>query len=229
MGGMKESDAIFSTKLRYAEEFGATKYAKLGKEAQNNPTIELTLKNLQDGAEIAGSDLIREAPFKEFVKSLGDLTDKEAAEMFARIQAGEVVELTVKGNGLKAYSTAGDLVGAISETFATDLPNVVEASGSPSAMKTIMTIAPSAAKVLILGDYGDARADFQWNHLLWREYHLIGSNASAGAWPEAVRLATTHKINLERLISHRLQSSDFEKAIMLARTDRSAVKVVMEW
>ena len=38
-----------------------------------------------------------------------------------------------------------------------------------------------------------ARASFPWNRILLGELELIGSNASAGAWPEAVRLAVTRR------------------------------------
>lgn len=81
-----------------------------------------------------------------------------------------------------------------------------------------------------IGDYEDIRANFSWNLILHKEIELIGSNASAGAWPEAVRLAVEEKLPLERLISHRFHASEFEKGIELRRNrDEKVIKVVLEW
>jgi len=113
----------------------------------------------------------------------------------------------------------------MSGTFGT----VVEASGGPAAMTTAMRAAARGAKILVIGDYGHTRADFPWNQLLHQELELVGSNASADAWPHAVTLATNGTLPLERLITHRLPARDFHQAIELTRHDRSAVKVVIEW
>ena len=59
---------------------------------------------------------------------------------------------------------------------------------------------------------------------------LIGSNASAGAWPEAVRLAVGGDLPLDRLVTHRLPSERFREGIELVRSRHSGViKVVLEW
>jgi len=106
---------------------------------------------------------------------------------------------------------------------------VVEASGGPSSMTTAMQAAGRGAKLLVVGDYGPARADFPWNQLLHQELELIGSNASADAWSDAVTLATRGGLPLQQLVTHRLPARDFPQAIGLARYDRTAVKVVIEW
>ena len=79
----------------------------------------------------------------------------------------------------------------------------------------------------MIGDYAAGRADFPWNRILLGELELIGSNASAGAWPEAVRLANA--LPLERLISRRLPASAYAEALELVRNSRDLVKVVLEW
>ena len=81
-----------------------------------------------------------------------------------------------------------------------------------------------------MGDYGDARADFPWYRVLLREIELIGTNASAHAWPEAVQLAQDPSFPLGRLVTHRVQAPGFAEGIQLARDRTSgAVKVVLEW
>lgn len=106
----------------------------------------------------------------------------------------------------------------------------VEASGSAKGVRTALNVVGLGGKVLVIGDYGEARADFPWNLLLHRELHIIGSNASEDAWPEAVRLATDPGFPLARLISARLPAARFGEAIDLVRSRRGdVVKVIMEW
>ena len=90
-------------------------------------------------------------------------------------------------------------------------------------------LAERCGKVLIIGDYEEGCANFVWNRVLIDEIELIGSNASAGAWPEAVCLAVERQLPIDRLITCRLPIDQFEHAIDLARNDRQQMKVVMEW
>jgi threonine dehydrogenase-like Zn-dependent dehydrogenase len=85
-------------------------------------------------------------------------------------------------------------------------------------------------RILVVGDYGAACADFPWNTILHREITMVGSNASAGAWPEAVRLAAEHRTMLEKFVTHVVPAADFARGIELVRDRASgAVKVVLQW
>ncbi len=107
---------------------------------------------------------------------------------------------------------------------------VVEASGSPAALDAGVALAGADARVLVLGDYGEGRARFEWNTLLHKELRVIGSCASAGAWDDAVALATSGRIPLARLVSHVVPAERFADAIELTRSGRDAtVKVVLRW
>ena len=132
-------------------------------------------------------------------------------------------------NVLNYHEVRGELAGAVRGCFGHRFLIVVEASGSAKALEAALDVAELGAKILILGDYGRAKADFLWNRLLHGELVLIGSNASAEAWPEAVRLACEERLPLSRLITHRLAAERFEEAIDLARSCREAIKVVLEW
>ncbi|MBI5724806.1 MAG: zinc-binding dehydrogenase [Planctomycetes bacterium] len=128
------------------------------------------------------------------------------------------------------YHDAGKaLADSIARSPGSPFANVIEASGSPSAMTLSMDISAKMAKVVVIGDYGSNRADFPWNHLLHRELELIGSNASAGAWDRAVALAAGRKIPLDMLISRRFAASQFAQAVDLVRTSRDAVKILLDW
>ncbi len=134
------------------------------------------------------------------------------------------------GSTMNYHDFDGDLVGGILKHTGMDFPVVIEASGSPKAMDASLHVVAKQGKVLEVGDYGDSHPTTLWNHMLWNEITLIGSNASAGAWSEAVRLAERSVVPLERLITHRLKASYFEEGFRLMR-DRSSgvIKVILEW
>lgn len=107
---------------------------------------------------------------------------------------------------------------------------VAEASGSVQALETALAVAPKGSRILVLGDYGDSRASHRWNNLLHNELELIGSNASAAAWPEAVCLAPELREPLARLITHRLPAARFAEGMdLMHRRAEGTLKVVLEW
>ena len=108
-------------------------------------------------------------------------------------------------------------------------PSVIEASGSAAGMTAAFECAARGGRLLVLGDYGDSRADFPWNEILHRELAIIGSDASAGAWDRAVRLAVAGEIPLHALVSERFPAAEFEAALEAARGSPEIVKVIMEW
>jgi L-iditol 2-dehydrogenase len=124
------------------------------------------------------------------------------------------------------HDAAKDLPVVIGKTF---FPIVIEASGTASGMKTSLDCAAKGGKILVIGDYCENRADFLWNMLLHNELELIGSNASADAWDEAVNLAVTCKVPLRRLISASFPAFDFVDALHMARESREALKIVLDW
>jgi threonine dehydrogenase-like Zn-dependent dehydrogenase len=129
------------------------------------------------------------------------------------------------------YHEAGDDLARVLGTLSgAPYPLAVEASGSAVALQTAMQAVAVGGKVLAIGDYGESRAGFRWNQILHRELELIGSNASAGAWPEAVRLATSGGLPLERLITRRFPAARFAEAMAFVRDrQKAAIKVVMDW
>ena len=131
---------------------------------------------------------------------------------------------------MNRHEISGSLVAALRERCSTPFPNVLEASGSTAGMEASLELAAREGKILVIGDYGSGKAGFPWNHLLHRELELIGSNASAGAWPEAVRLATDGALPLARLVTHKLPASRFAEGIELVKGRKpEVIKVVMEW
>ena len=172
--------------------------------------------------------------------------DPESAIIFGDGSIGLLMVMLMKKEGMKHITVVGGRparLAAASELGAEqtinyresavrpgDLyPTVIEASGSPQGIATALQTAARGGKILVVGDYGTGRADFPWNHILHRELEIIGTNASAGAWPEAVQLATSGEVPLERLISRVLPASSYAEALQLARSSRDIIKVILDW
>ena len=119
---------------------------------------------------------------------------------------------------------------AVQRLNQTGCPNIVEASGSEQAMHTAFTLAPQGGHVLVMGDYSAAAAHFAWNDLLHREIELIGSNASAGGWAQAVHLAVEGDLPLERIATHRFPVQRYREAFSLARDGTApALRILLDW
>lgn len=106
---------------------------------------------------------------------------------------------------------------------------IVEASGAATALEAALDVAATGARVLVIGDYANARAGFPWNRILHRELELIGSNASAGAWDEAVRLAVAGDLPLRRLVTQVVPAERFAEGLDIVRKNRETIKVVLRW
>jgi threonine dehydrogenase-like Zn-dependent dehydrogenase len=107
---------------------------------------------------------------------------------------------------------------------------VIEASGSPKALEAGIGLTSHLARVLMVGDYGLNRSAFPWNCVLIGELELIGSNASAGGWDQAVRSAATGQVPLAKLVTHTLPAAKFQEGIDLMRSRRDdVIKVVLKW
>ena len=131
---------------------------------------------------------------------------------------------------LNYHQIEGDIANGILKTAGKAFPLVVEASGSAAAMQASLELTTICGQILVMGDYSGAHADFSWNHLLHRELEIIGSNASAGAWTDAVRLTVEGKLPLERLITQRVPAERFAEGVELTRKRRGdVVKVVLMW
>ena len=118
----------------------------------------------------------------------------------------------------------------VRRTACAPFQTLIEASGNATAMQTAIQLAGHCGRILALGDYKTSRPTFLWNQLIHRELTLMGSNASAEAWPEAVQRATSGAIELCKLITHILPAERFEEGIELVKRHKNhTLKVVLDW
>jgi len=122
------------------------------------------------------------------------------------------------------------LVDGIARKLGHGFSSVIEASGSARALDAAMDVVHRPGKILLVGDYGTACASFPWNRILHREIEMIGSNASAEAWPEAVALAIKNRSLMENLLTQTMRAEQFAEAVDIVRNTREGViKVAMTW
>lgn len=130
---------------------------------------------------------------------------------------------------LNYRAVSGDLGVAIRDAGG-EFGLVVEATSSTAAIEAALAVVARQGRVLVIGDHGKTCASFPWINLVHKEMELIGTNASAEAWPEAVRLAAGGQAPLGRLVTHRFPARRFEEAISLVRSRREdVIKTVLEW
>lgn len=133
------------------------------------------------------------------------------------------------GAVLNYHEAGSGLADALAARLGRAVPHVIEASGSARSLEAAFGLV-RGGRILVLGDYGEEAARFPWNTVLHRELTLVGSNASAGAWPEAVALAGELAPSLARLVTRALPAVRFEEGLALVRDRRAgAIKVVLDW
>jgi 2-desacetyl-2-hydroxyethyl bacteriochlorophyllide A dehydrogenase len=131
---------------------------------------------------------------------------------------------------LNYHQITGSLNQAILARHAAGFGYIIEATGSGAALDAAVEVTSTNGKVLVMGDYGAARASFRWIDLLHRELALIGSNASADAWEEAVDLAVHANLPLAHLITHHFSAEQFQLGYDLARSRADdVIKVMLDW
>ena len=127
----------------------------------------------------------------------------------------------------------GGLAQELNRIAAGGFSNVVEVSGSGESARAALELAARGGHVVLLGDYASQIANFPWNLILHHEIVLAGSNASAGGWDEAVRLAAGDGLlgsSLERLVSHTFPIQEHRAAFELVQDGgENVVKVMLTW
>ena len=129
---------------------------------------------------------------------------------------------------LNYHQLTGSLSEAIVRAVGRRCSAVFEASGSAEAAGACLDLVDRLGTMVIISDYGAARTPFPWNSVRLLQASVVGTDASAGAWPEAVRLAA--RLPLARLASRAVPAARFAEGIALVKAkDPSIVKVVLAW
>lgn len=129
---------------------------------------------------------------------------------------------------LNYHRLDGPVAEALARATGRRFPVVFEASGSAEAADACLGLVERLGTMVIISDYGAARTPFPWNSVRLRQASVVGTDASAGAWPESLRLAA--RMPLARLASRYVPAARFAEGMALVKAkDPSIVKVVLAW
>jgi len=104
---------------------------------------------------------------------------------------------------------------------------VIEASGSDIAINSAIDLVKKTGKIIAIGETRDEYIKFSWNKAIFRActvFFSLGSNYSS--WEISLNLIKDGKINLKKLITHKLPLEDWEKAFKLMDAKESG-KVIL--
>ena len=105
---------------------------------------------------------------------------------------------------------------------------MVEAVGTTASVQTAIAAAGRGSRVVLVGNVSP-RIELSLQQVVTRQITLLGSCASAGCYPEAIRLAATGVVNLAGFGSRVAPLAEgplwFER---LLRREPGLVKVVLE-
>lgn len=103
---------------------------------------------------------------------------------------------------------------------------VFEASGRPGGLKAALEASAARARVVLIGDYGSEPVPTAATKIVRKQLQVIGANASAGAWEDAVRLASTRAVDLTAVSTLVLPFDQWREGLEAAR-ERKALRVVL--
>ena len=123
-----------------------------------------------------------------------------------------------------------DSLGAILPSSPQDrFTAIVEATGHPSAVESILTYAAPRARIVLIGLTGGRKAAINVDHLVTYDLEVHGSLGSPGVWESTLKLLETGKVRTEPLISHRFGLEQMEQAFsLIEQKDPSIVKIVLQ-
>jgi L-iditol 2-dehydrogenase len=99
---------------------------------------------------------------------------------------------------------------------------VVEASGSPLAVASAVSVVRRLGRITVIGMSGREQIPFPWDSAIWKMC-TIAFNLSTGytSWEKAIGLIATGKINAARLITHKIPLADWQVAITAVESGRA--------
>lgn len=108
--------------------------------------------------------------------------------------------------------------------------NSCEFSGSPAALDNAVRSTRMGGYVNILSVYGQEMTEIPMNEVVFRYLHLKGINGRKmwSTWDKMHELLEDGKINVEKIVTHRMPISNFEDGIKLAMSGNCG-KVVLDF
>jgi L-iditol 2-dehydrogenase len=103
---------------------------------------------------------------------------------------------------------------------------LIECSGSPQALASVVTQLAPAGKVILVG-LGPDTVSFPMNIIQEREITIMGSHRYRGMWPAAIALVADGAIKLGPLITDHFGLTETGKALRQNREHPTSMKVII--
>lgn len=140
-------------------------------------------------------------PIARAIASIDHVINVEKEDLY-----GQVMELT-KGKGVDV---------------------IVEASGAASAIQTMIKLIKKSGNIVVLGETSAKDIPIPWNDAVLKACTIYFSFGEIyDAWDTAIKLMRTDKLELKKLITHRLQLKQFREGFELL-DKKEALKVILE-
>lgn len=106
---------------------------------------------------------------------------------------------------------------------------VIEATGSPLAVKQAIDIVTPGGTIVIFGVAGKAVDQFEVVKVYAKEIRILGSHGGLGEYDRALKLLSLNKVRVRPLITHELPLEETERALKIAdgRID-DAIRVLVK-
>lgn len=106
---------------------------------------------------------------------------------------------------------------------------VVEAAGTPSAVRMAIDLARPGGTVLVYGITKAPVDDFPADQLYHKELNVLGSRGAAGSYPLAVRALEEGRVRVTPLVTHQLPLAEAPAAMELAaRRKEGVLRIVLK-
>jgi L-iditol 2-dehydrogenase len=103
---------------------------------------------------------------------------------------------------------------------------LLECSGVPAATGEAIRQVGRAGRVVLVGMGGD-EIPLPLAHVQGHEIELTGTFRYANTWPDAITLAASGEVDLDRLVTHRFGLDEVEQALTVASRDDTVIKPVV--
>jgi L-iditol 2-dehydrogenase len=92
---------------------------------------------------------------------------------------------------------------------------VVEASGAPTGIASTVAMVRRLGRISVIGMSGRDQISFPWDAAIWKMCTIV-FNLSTGytSWERAIGLIASKKIEVSRLITHRVPLAEWQEAIL---------------
>jgi 2-desacetyl-2-hydroxyethyl bacteriochlorophyllide A dehydrogenase len=102
---------------------------------------------------------------------------------------------------------------------------VFEASGAAQAVQSAIHVARRGGRIIQIGTVGADKVDVSINNVMVRELSLLGTFRYADEFPSAIRLVSSGRLDISRLVTSTFSLRDISHALEVASQSNEALKV----